>query len=368
MAKYYLERFFVPEDKNIYDMLDTCGTPVDKLWHFAKGYGIITAPNSEDIQNIHSYISRLTFDRQKLLHLFEINSTQDREEKFKDTVIPDAVEMDKVKAAVSAIQDERSPKNDEQYTVRQVNNSSLEVSVKYIDPDHSRAEALQVREREVKILVEQVDNRLVVRHHSTDKGDDIAKELIDRLLPDEEARKRVKALNFSGIRDAKTRTKFFRDLAYGMKDFVLRDVPSLKVFRFTEKPEKSDNTEEEEEEQVSANIKKVFLSGTDIMHCPEYIELEKRGFFISSMTWVSELSDDNKEHFEFTAGFNDPDAPTNIAYAATGKFARDGDGSIKKHKAQLSKFERQALMRTLSEKAYELYDALTASKPATDGS
>jgi hypothetical protein len=365
MAHFHLDRYFVPDDKNLYDMLDTCGTPIDKLWSYARGFGIIISPDAQDIQNLRSYVARLAVDRSKLLQLFEMNSSQDREEKYSNKVVPDAIAMDQIKAATNAVKDERTTGHHETYVLRQNGADSMEISVNYIDPDLSKAEAMQMREKEVKILIERDGDKLVVRHHSNEKGAEIADSILKKLIPDEIKLKSVKAMSFVGIRDPKKRTKFFRDLAYDMPDFTLRDVPTLRVFRLSAKDDAATSDEEVEDDDVaSASIKKIFLSGTDIMHCPEYVDLEKRGFFISAMTWVAEMQSDNNEHYEFTAAFDDPESPTNLSYAATGKYTRDDEGHLRKNKTPLSKFERLALMKALERKALSLHEELTAPESA----
>lgn len=364
MAHFHLDRYFVPDDKNLYDMLDTCGTPMDKLWSYARGFGIIISPDVQDIQNVRSYVARLPVDRAKLLQLFEMNSSQDREEKYSNKVVPDAIAMDQIKAAANSVKDERTTGHHETYVVRQNGDDSVEISVNYIDPDFSKAEAMQMREKEVKIVIERDKDRMVVRHHSNEKGSEIADSILKKLIPDEIKLKSVKVMSFVGIRDPKKRTKFFRDLAYDMPDFTLRDVPTLRVFRLSAKADAADGEEDDDEadEQASASIKKIFLSGTDIMHCPEYVELEKRGFFISAITWVAEMTDDNNEHYEFTAAFDDPESPTNLNYAVTGKYARDDEGKLRKNKSPLRKFDRLALMKALEKKAFSLYAELTATE------
>jgi ligand-binding SRPBCC domain-containing protein len=60
MPQYYLDRYFVPDDKDLYDMLAACNTSHEKLWQFARNYGILTSatePKERLIDNASSEVA-----------------------------------------------------------------------------------------------------------------------------------------------------------------------------------------------------------------------------------------------------------------------------------------------------------------------
>lgn len=362
MPQYHLDKFFVPDDKDLFDMLKACHTSADKLWSFARGYGILLSMSNRHEASLDA-VSRFIIDRRKLQELFALNSTKDRDEKFSTKRVPENASVGRLKASITSVRDERTQGDrKEKYTLEDAPNGALNVKISYLEPDFSRTEALQVREREIKVQFTKVGDTWSVRHHSNETATEIVNAILKKLPEDPSKAAPVRALDFTGIRDPKRRTKFFNDLSRRMKGYELRDVPSLKVHRVVESQSAASEEEDEEEETkaAEAKVKRMVLSGTDLTHSPEYALLEARGFFISSISWTSEMTTEEKEHYHFTAEFSDPDAPSDIKWGCNGKTARAEDGTLKKYRGPLSSLEKESLASQLEEAAFGLYDEMLA--------
>lgn len=357
MPQYYLDRFFVPDDKDIFDMLKACGTSHDKLWAFARGYGVLFS-STEPREPMIDALSRLPVDRRKLEELFLLNSSKDRDEKYSTKNVAITATPERVSAVIGTVRDTRAAAQREEYKLEQPAPGVINIKVAYKDPDYSRTEALQTREREVTIQVIQGgDGKLKIRHHSNGRAEEVVKDIISKLESATDTKAPVSKLDFSSIKDPKIRTKFFQDLSQKLTGHARQDVPSLKVYRLNRKATEADD-EDEEEKAVVAEVKKMFMSGVDVMKSPEYLELEKRGFFISAITWTTEHQADSREHFEFSAEFTNPDNPLDIKYGCLGKYARNDDGTLKKYRTTLSAIERDALLGLLDSTAFALYDGI----------
>ncbi len=368
MPQYHLDKFFVPDDKDLFDMLKACHTSSDKLWAFARGYGIfLSMSNRHDVSL--DVVSRFTIDRRKLQELFALNNTKDRDEKYSTKRVPENASVSRLKASITSVRDERTTGDrKEKYTLEDGPNGALNVKISYLEPDFSRTEALQVREREIKVQFTKVESGWSVRHHSNETAAEIVNAILKKIPEDMSKAAPVKALDFTGIRDPKRRTRFFNDLSRRMKGYELRDVPALKVHRLVES-QSATSTEEEEEEEAKAaeaQVKKMVLSGTDLTHSQEYALLEARGFFISSISWTSEMANDEKEHFHFTAEFADADAPSDIKWGCTGKTERADDGSLKKYRCALTSLEKEGVLNQLEEAAFGLYDEMVAETKSAE--
>ncbi|MDI1343291.1 MAG: hypothetical protein PSV22_04205, partial [Pseudolabrys sp.] len=328
MPNYHLPRFFVPDDKDVADMLHACGTSHDKMWDFAASYGILGS--KEDVrERMLEYVSRLPMDWRKLARLYEMNSSKDRDEKYSSRELTAKVTLEKVNSIVTEVRTER---NDdlakEKYTVTQKSADVLEVNVTYHDPDFSKTQSLQYRERDIKILVEKKGEKLDIRHHSNERATQIVDQITQKIAAALGANPPQRTLSFSGIRDPKVRTQFFIDLINKIPGSRMHNVSSVKVYRLrlekapvvphTAPDEEPD--QDEEAKEVAAEVRKVVLSGANLILSDEYRAIEARGFFIGSITWVSELQESDKPRFEMAAEFNDPDRPSNMSYMVSGKY------------------------------------------------
>ena len=182
------------------------------------------------------------------------------------------------------------------------------------------------------------------------------REIIAKLELATEAKAPISKLDFSAIKDPKIRTRFFQELSQKLAGHVRQDVPTLKVYRLNRQP--TEPEDEEQEKVVVAEVKRMFMSGVDVMQSPEYQELEKRGFFISAISWTSEHQADPREHYEFSAEFTNPEDTLDIKYGCLGKYARSDDGTLKKNRTTLSAIERDALLGLLDSTAFTIYDGI----------
>ncbi|HVU45426.1 MAG TPA: hypothetical protein VHD85_04825 [Terracidiphilus sp.] len=355
MPQYYLDRYFVPDDKDIYDMLKACGTSHDKLWMFARGYGILFS-STEPRELMIDALSRLPVDRRKLQEIFLLNSSKDRDEKYSTKSVASSATLDRVTAVINTVRDTRAVAQREEYRFEQPSPGVINIKVGYKEADYSRAEPIQTRDKEVTIQVIQSDGKLKIRHHSNSKAEELVRDIIAKLESVTETKAPISKLDFSGIKDPKIRTRFFQELSQKLAGYIRQDVPTLKVYRLNR--EATESEDEEDEKMVVAEVKRMFMSGIDVTQSPEYLELEKRGFFISAISWISEHQTDPREHYEFSAEFTNPEDPLDIKYGCLGKYARSDDGTLKKNRATLSAIERDALLGLLDTTAFTIYDGI----------
>jgi hypothetical protein len=286
-----------------------------------------------------------------------LNSTKDRDEKFSTKSVASSATLDRITAVINTVRDARAVAKREEYKFEQPSPGVVNIKVGYKEPDYSRAEAIQTRDKEVIIQVIQIDGKLKIRHHSNGKAEEVVRDIISKLESATETKAPVSKLDFSGIKDPKIRTRFFQDLSQKLAGHVRQDVPTLKVYRLDREPDGRADAEEEEK-IVVAQVKRMFMSGVDVTQSPEYLELEKRGFFISAISWTSEHQTDPREHYEFTAEFTNPDDPLDIKYGCLGKYARNDDGTLKRNKTVLSAIERDSLLGLLDSTAFAIYDEI----------
>lgn len=370
MPNYHLPRFFVPDDKDVADMLHACGTSHDKMWDFVASYGILGS-KEEVRERALEYLSRLPMDWRKLGKLYEMNSSRDRDEKYSHLELTAAVSLDKVSTLVTEV---RMDRNDdlakEKYTVTQKSADVLEVNVTYHDPDFSKTQSLQYREKDLKIIVEKKNGKIDIRHHSNERATQIVEHLTQKIAATIGVTPPQRTHNFLGIRDPKVRSQFFINLVHKIPNSRMHNVSGVRVYRLRPEnapaPKAADGEEsdqDEEAKEVAAEVRKVVLSGVNLILSDEYRAIEARGFFIGAITWVSELQESDKPRFEMTAEFNDPDRPSNLSYTVSGKFAMVEGKGYRNYKERPSELEKTAVLRLLEDTAGQLYQTLLDSLP-----
>ena len=155
-----------------------------------------------------------------------------------------------------------------------------------------------------------------------------------------------------------------------MEGFQLREVRDLKVDHLENDSagpaasEEDEAKEKLERDQLRSLVRKVALSGENILISPQYQQLAKDGFFISKAVWTSVETLGAGRLFEFEAEFRDAANAANFAYQIRGVYNRDQDGEIEKTKSELSESEKGVLKDCLEATAYSAVEKVNAMQPS----
>ena len=97
----------------------------------------------------------------------------------------------------------------------------------------------------------------------------------------------------------------------------------------------------------SGLVRRVALSGENILISPQYQQLAKDGFFISRVLWTSMETTGKGRAFEFEAEFKNAQQPSDFAYQIRGVYERNADGEPAKSRSELSDVEKGKLRDSL---------------------
>jgi hypothetical protein len=104
--------------------------------------------------------------------------------------------------------------------------------------------------------------------------------------------------------------------------------------------------------ELKALVRKIALSGENILVSPQFQQLTKDGFFISKAIWTSIETTGRGRLFEFEAEFKNAQTASGFAYQVRGIYDRNDDGELMKTKSVITDIEKNELNNTLENAAY----------------
>jgi len=348
MAKYFKASDYYPDDKDIFDFLDSQTRSIKPLLMFLKSRNIFSSKKSEK-ENLQNYISLLYFDWESANRLVDIIDIRETEQKVRHSEFNIDTESDVVHSTANLIRNERHEAKREVYRIS-THNEEVDIHVTYLDIDTSKTRVLQKREKELHITASQTEGGWTFRHTDTERAKNIVKHLVSKLgeATNQES-VTEKSIDIGHILDNTIRVSFFRNTMSGIEGFRLIDVTNIKVDRIARVHQSDD---EEDEEELEEKLKKVVMYGVDLFTTVEFQELVNQGFFISGAQWKSEKTDGQGERVEFSANFNAPSEGKDFVYKVLGVYRLDDSGNLLQTKEKVYGTEKKAYLSALESSAH----------------
>lgn len=316
-------------------------------------------------------MSKLPFSWNQIQAVMDEVASEDREEKLTTCKIESKPATAQIEEAIRSTEQARAETNGEHYQIGQNKDGSVTLKIVYSEPDFQKARLIQRREREAVIEIHPTASGLDVRHTQTDRTNEILQQIVSALTPAEVEKKPVRrTVELSGVRDHTKRTQFFLNLFSGMEGLRLREVRDLKVDRILvdqEEPASDDEQQQKGREQQALKtlVRKVALTGENILLSPQYQQLANDGFFISKAIWISGETSGKGRLFEFEAEFKEAQTATQFAYHIRGVYDRDEDGELARTKSELDESEKNILKNCLEAAAYSSIERVTQEETPT---
>jgi len=349
MAKYFKASDYYPDDKDIYDFLDSQTRSVKPLLTFLRSRNIFSSKLSEK-DNLQNYISLLYFDWDSANKLVDIVDIREREQKVRHSQFNIDTESDVIHSMANIIRDERHEAKREVYRISR-HNDEIDIHVTYLDIDTSKTRVLQKKEKELQVTATKTEGGWSFRHTDSNRAKNIVTNLVAKLgEATNQETVTEKNIDISHIYDNTRRVSFFKKTMSDIEGFRLIDVTNIKVDRLL-LPE-GDNNDSEEEEELEEKLKKVVMYGVDLFTTPEFQELVKQGFFISGAQWKSEKSDGQGERVEFAANFNNPSEGKDFVYKVLGAYRIDDSGNLLQTKEKVFGTEKKTYLAALESSAH----------------
>lgn len=349
MAKYFKASDYYPDDKDVYDFLNSQTRSITPLLYFLRSLNVFGSKGAEK-EDLQQYISLMYLDWDSANRLVDITDIRDTEPKVRNTKFNISSQTDEIIAVTKRVKDGRHQKMREVYNISK-HGDDVDIHVTYLDIDTSRTRVLQKRERELTITATATKEGLAFRYTDSERARSIIDKIINT-ISEKNAIKEVpeRNIDISHIKDSEARVKFFKKLMTDISGFKLIDVKKLNVTRFSSL---SDNEEDEIEDEVEEKLKKVIMYGGDLLTTTEFQDLAKQRFFISGAIWKSERVDGKEERVEFSAAFNNASEGKEFAYKVIGVYRLDDNGKFTETREKVFGAEKKQYLAALESSAYK---------------
>lgn len=268
------------------------------------------------------------------------------------------------------------------------------LEVTYNQVNYSKTKLLQREEHKSTIELSYGDETLV-RFPANDKSKDIVSFLKNCLQSKYSNTIAEDNIELTGVKDPSDRSAFFTDLITKMNGFSLENVTGLTVSAKSavDAPEdetdlddvegdeadgtahlgisaSSDESDDEDDEadpdtleeniaaqEILAVVKKLALSGSNILRSNVYQELKKNGYYITSITWISKRDKDPYDVLHFYAGFEDKNLGIGFKYAVSG-IQRFTKGKLLKKVEHVNENDKIPLFKLIEATARDVLKAI----------
>ena len=199
---------------------------------------------------------------------------------------------------------------------------------------------------------------------------DKAKRILEAIKENIERRRKEiiheELIELGGLTSPALRSKFFTRLISTLPNFKLKNVMNLRVASDLSSsrddegaPDLDDVDESEAEVEMFAVVHSMALSGQNLVQSQEYKDLTSRGFYITSISWRTEVDANPPDIVQFEAGFQDRKLGTGFRYNIQGVF-RAHNGTHRKTIVPVTGAERTKLLGLLESTARRVLTDLLA--------
>jgi hypothetical protein len=232
------------------------------------------------------------------------------------------------------------------------------INVAYSELDFGATRFRQRREREADISISSEDGKTVLRLPATLKARSVVDQFVSAAEKGRLTQIHREDIDLSQILSADLRTKFFTMLITSLPDSKLDNVLRVRVERFdrqlSSEIEEDDDAKEVNEEQMLSVVRAVALNGESLLSAPEYQNLKKRGFFITSITWRVRKKPPSGPVVEYEAEFSEPQICRQFQYAVRQWRLKYDTGEDRKSFSPIPTISKDEFGRELEETALSI--------------
>lgn len=365
MSSLLLNPHYCPDDKDVFDFLNSKNIPILEIKRFLRLRGVFVADNTTKGQ-ITKLVARETFCWEDVLDLIDLVKERTTRRKYIDGDHQTGASFEIVENATRSAIEILQRKYGDKFEVEKTDDDNIKISFSYKEVSLEKTRLIQVVEKESEIILTKTDDGFVTSRSTGSKSFALEQAIVgevERMGKEEGFEIKDKTLKLSHLKTNEDRMKFFALLSDKVEGFSFEQVVSAKVESvdshansdFDE--DSSDELGEESEELVAA-IQSLTFQGRNIARSPIYAEHVGSDFFPISCEWRSSGEDNEYSAAQFKAGFtpilNDYTLEFSISRIRLSG-ASAGDGWTNPTRAQ-----EKALTRLLSRSAATAFRILNA--------
>ncbi len=367
-------------DKEIFDVLMSSKQRVNEtvMHGLSRDRGIfygLAAPR----EWLADRISLLPHDSLDLNSIMDKRSTKPRAEKLTCVTLSASLSMDDIKEAVKQYTEVSA--TDELVRASQSGADRLVVDVDYTEIDYGKTRLIQRRKKEAAIEFIVKGDATVVRFPANDRAKTIMQSIKTRLESNRKEDIAAAEITLDGLHTAEYRTRFFIELITKLDGYKLDNVTSIRVDSGIPDPVETlsasddtsldasidddeaddlqledDQSAELAKEEILHLVRNIAMKGNSLLSSSEYMDLRKKGFYLSSVIWRSKIVG-AQTIVEFEAGFEYPELGRGFKYAARGAYHGGKNGPTKTLRP-IPETQRQELLSLLEKAAHSALNTL----------
>lgn len=346
-------------DKDLFDALASKKKvyTVSQLKDLCKKRNVFVS-DKEEREDIIEYFSELPHSVWDLITIRDTMKANTKTEKTTSIKLEgNEIESNSVLEVLDELKDTRNKKYNENYNIISKDPNHIIVDIDYQEIDYGSTRLKQKQERTARIEIEKNSSgETSIRLPANEKANEIAEAFIKRINNDKDNTVKPKKINLSIVKNEKLRTKFFIELINNIPVLMIREVSSIHVNAFKNN-EDNEEQMDESKQQVLAKLQTAIFKGENLLETQEYLDFEKKGFFITGITWQA-VNKDTKEICLIEAVFHNEDECTDFAYNIKGIYQQNKDGTYQKTLKPLEGIKRTELSRQIEEKALQIADTI----------
>lgn len=375
----------VVSDRDVIDLLESQKHRIskEKILNFLQERGIFCSED-ESRYALHELIASLNIDWFLIEDLLSLAASLDEQQKVTATNFS-VKEPDAIERTLEKLKTELAHKD---FVVDKLKNGSFEVQYKTEKLERNNARLIQRTSKDEKIAINIDGDNVSMVSSVGDGTEPVISKFFDELSRNCKSDIENLNIDFSSIVSSKIINDFFLALIKINKEkYKVSDVIKLKLNRFDSGKAKElelENTdiydendeditpfsEKEDGEPDKEDIKSALISGSSLLTSDVFESFNRKGYFISTISWLVTEKTGDKRKIEYLAGFTDPDKRDSFTYESKGYYEISTvNQEYKKNKTKWKRSQRKTIEFDFQKVAFDLFKKVTNSLDSeeTDG-
>lgn len=367
MASLLLQPHYCPDDKDVFDFLNSKNIPIEEIEKFLRLRGVYVADSTNRTQ-ITKLVARETFCWEDVLDLIDLVKERATHRKYITGDHQTSASFELVENAAQSAVEILQKKYGDRFEIEKTDDDNIRIAFSYKEVSLEKTRLIQVVEKESEMILTKTDDGFTTSRSTGSKSFGLEQAIIgevERIGKDEGFEVKDKTLKLSHLKTNEDRLKFFALLSDKVEGFSFEQVVSAKVESVDGRANEDfddDSSDElgEESDKLVAAIQSLTFQGQNIARSPIYAEHVGSDFFPISCEWRSAGERNEYSAVQFKAGFTPLQNDYALEFSIT-KIRPSGDSSGSSGWTNPTRAQEKELTRLLSRSAAVAFQILNAN-------
>jgi len=357
---------YYASDKNVFDALNQHKVDIQTIMKLLERRNIIVSKKTPR-ESLATYFSRQIHDYQDHKDIAGRLGIAPRRERITSMDVNGEVTKDHLDVAVKQFKEDLE-KNGEVVQIHK-ENGKVSLTVQYSTVDYKVSEFAQRQERDGTIELLETEEGFTVRNTHNEFVNDVTQLLVKKLEVAADTKLEKVTISLFGVPSARLRSKFFHELASSLKGYTRTDVTAAYVFKAKPDALVSDDSEEEDEEDVESgtHVERVALRGNGVTRSDIFNDLLKDDdYYITKIAWDVRETGGAGHAYAIEAMFTNAKDCTGFSFILSGVYPCE-DGLLSSRRRAPFKHEIEEISGVVEARARELVKQLSEEFAGSSG-